>query len=284
MVVFFIWGFCMNILIVDRDDVARELVKARLEEMGHIVWQEASKANIDEMLTKEDFDAIFIDPSPLNNPRQLVLNIRRKVRKRSPYLVFMSDNATYEDALKAGMNDLLMKPVDMAALENKVENAIRLNDLIERIGDSKEDFPSSGGVIAKSAFNQLFLSAIDRADRYGERSFVLFISVSNYNELLAMDGPYVAETAAATMAQHLVRLRRQSDIIAQTGKAEYALMLQRPIYETEPMDAANRFAESLSEINDLGDNVELNVYLVDIPVGKRYINHVFRPSTSSYTK
>jgi hypothetical protein len=40
-------------------------------------------------------------------------------------------------------------------------------------------------------------------------------------------------------------LRRQSDIIAQTGRNEFCLMLQRPLYETEPMEAANRFADAL---------------------------------------
>ena len=268
----------MNILIIDRDDLSRELVKSRLEEMGHNVWSDPSKANIDGFLDGNSFDIIFIDPSPLNNPRQLILNIRRKIRGQVPYLIFMSETASYEEALKCGMNDLLMKPVNPDSLIIKTENAERLNDLVSRIGDASEDYPSAGGVIAKSAFNQLFLSALDRADRYGERSFVLFISISNYKEMYDLDGPYVADSAAAVMAQHLVRLRRQSDIIAQTGKAEYALMLQRPIYETEPMDAANRFAEALSEKHDIAANgvkVEISVELIDIPVGKRHINHVF---------
>ena len=79
-----------------------------------------------------------------------------------------------------GCNDLLKKPVSGEKLIVKSENAERMVGLVERIGDDSEDFPSAGGVIAKSAFNQLFLSSIDRADRYGET----LLCCIHYNEKL----------------------------------------------------------------------------------------------------
>jgi GGDEF domain-containing protein len=152
---------------------------------------------------------------------------------------------------------------------------------VARIGDDSEDFPSAGGVIAKSAFNQLFLSGMDRADRYGERTFVLFISLSNYKEILEMDGPYAAEYAVAKLSQYLVLLRRQSDIIGQTARYEYALLLQRPAYDTEPVEAANRFAESLSNIKDIvssgSTEVKVTISLVDLPMGAKLIEHIITP-------
>jgi hypothetical protein len=226
---------------------------------------------------RENFDAVFFDPAPLNNARPVVLGIRRSV-KNYPYVVLMSPDMDQEEALKSGANDILAKPVSAAQLETSIDNASRLTKLIKRIGDENEDFPSAGGVISKSAFNQLFRSGIDRADRYGEQTFLVFIGIDNYKEILEMDGAYALDFTAAKLSQHLVRMRRQSDIIAQTARSEYCLMLQRPLYETEPVDAANRFAEALGRLDDICSNnlsqVSVYVRLLDLPIGSKIVEHI----------
>ena len=267
----------MKILVIDRDTLSTQLIRSRLEGQGHGVIEEPVKNNALARLEQSDFDLVMFDPSPLNNARPVVLGIRRAA-KNYPYIVLMSKDMDESEAVKSGANDILQKPVDGQKLEDIVLNAARMTGLIRRIGDESEDFPSAGGVIAKSAFNQLFLSAIDRADRYGERSFLMFIGIRNYAEILAMDGAYAAEYATAKLSQYLVRLRRQSDIIGQTGKSEYCLMLQRPVYETEPMEAASRFAEALERLDDIcaSDNVRIEVAatLMSLPVGAVHVEHV----------
>ena len=273
----------MKILVIDRDSLTTQLISSRLQASGHTVVVEAVKNNAIERLAVEKFDAIFIDPAPLSNARPVILGIRRSVRDY-PYIVLMSQGMDREEALRAGANDVLLKPLDASGLDKMVQSAERLTRLIRRIGDESEDFPSAGGVIAKSAFNQLFLSGLDRADRYGERSFLVFIGIANFKEIQDIDGPYPAQTIAAKLSQTLVRLRRQSDIIAQTGKSEYCLMLQRPQYETEPMEAASRFAEALAKNDDLAlagsTKVQLYVSLIDLPVGIKHADHVMNPGAA----
>jgi CheY-like chemotaxis protein len=270
----------MDVLIVDRDDLATQQLKSRLEPKGHRVLTESVKNNAVARLSSDKCNVVLLDPAPLSSARPVILNIRRSVGTY-PYILLMSENATREEAVKAGANDLLVKPLDPSVLDEKMNNAERLTKLVARIGDDSEDFPSAGGVIAKSAFNQLFLSGMDRADRYGERTFVLFISLSNYKEILEMDGPYAAEYAVAKLSQYLVLLRRQSDIIGQTARYEYALLLQRPAYDTEPVEAANRFAESLSNIKDIvssgSTEVKVTISLVDLPMGAKLIEHIITP-------
>lgn len=269
----------MKILVIDRDTLSTQLIKSKLEGMGHDVIDEPVKNNALEKLEREKFDTIFFDPSPLNNARPIVLGIRRAV-KNYPYIVLMSQDMDQGEAMRSGANENMSKPLDASRLDTIMKNADRITKLITRMGDESEDFPSAGGVIAKSAFNQLFLSAVDRADRYGERSFLVFIGIKNYQELLDLDGPHAAAYSAAKLSQYLVRLRRQSDIIAQTGKSEYCLMLQRPQYDTEPLEAANRFAEALSQLNDITTaervTVDIHVTLLEIPVGTRHVEHIIR--------
>lgn len=270
----------MKILVIDREPMTAQMLRSKLEALGHSVVEEPVKNTAVERVGAEAFDVVFLDPSPLTSPRPVVLNIRRSM-KTYPYLFLLSDSISKEEALKAGVNDLYAKPMDVAALDEKMANAERLTKLVAHMGDDSEDFPSAGGVIAKSAINQLFLSAIDRADRYGERTYLLQIAISNYTEIRDLDGPHAAAYAVAKLCQYLVLLRRQSDIIGQTRKYEYTLMLQRPVYETEPVEAANRFAESLSKIEDIvssgGASVELSVTLVEIPTGAQIVRHVIKP-------
>jgi PleD family two-component response regulator len=267
----------MKLLVIDRDSLSTQLIRSKLELKGHTVVEEPVKNTALERLEKEKFDTVFFDPAPLNNARPLVLGIRRSVRGY-PYVVLMSHDLKREEAIKSGANDIMSKPLDGGALDQTMANADRLTALMKRMGDDSEDFPSAGGVIAKSAFNQLFLSCIDRADRYAERSFLVFIGIRNYKKVVENHGAYAAEYATAKLSQYLVRLRRQSDIIAQTGKAEYCLMLQRPQYETEPIEAANRFAAALEKLEDIcaneGDIIEVAVTLINIPVGQLHVEHV----------
>lgn len=261
----------MRVLIVDRDELSSKMLATRLTEGGHEVVEQTSKNDALEMIARDHFDVMIIDPAPLTSPRPVILNIRRNI-KRYPYIFLMSHDMSLEEAIKSGSNDILTKPLDTAGLPEKMASAALLSSMVARIGDDSEDFPSAGGVIAKSAFNQLFLSSLDRADRYGEKTFIIFIAIENFAEIQAMDGAYAAEYARAKLSQYLVRLRRQSDIIGQTAKAEYALLLQRPIYETEPEEAAARFADALQNAEDITSSgaaaIRLSLNLVELPTGK----------------
>ncbi|MGQ0527340.1 MAG: diguanylate cyclase domain-containing protein [Alphaproteobacteria bacterium] len=264
----------MKILVVDRDAVTAQFIKSKLEPLGHSAQQEVNKNEAQVRVKDEKFDMLFFDPSPLRDARPSLMNIRRGSPKYL-YILLMGEEVTRGEALQAGANDVFIKPYNPANLTQVVHAAEHLLALVARIGDGSEDFPSGGGVIAKSAFNQLFLSALDRADRYGESTFILFISLSNYAEIKTLDGAKAADHAAALLSRNLVRLRRQSDIIGQTARNEFALMLQRPQYPSEPLDAAARFAQNLSQVSDMGESgaqeIEFTVSLVNIPEGQKVL-------------
>lgn len=266
----------MKIQIIDRDDSTANLIKARLEQASHKVTVSAVKTDAIEGLSSQPVDMVFLDPAPLNNARQLVISIRRKLPTYT-YIVLMGPEITPRDAIAAGANDAMPKPFSPQQILTCTDNAARLQGILHRLNNTDEDFPSGGGVIAKSAFCQLFLSAIDRADRYTEQSYVMFMSLRNYNQIRVNDTEYAANTASATLARQLSRIRRQSDILAQTGPHEYALLLQRPNYPTEPIEAAMRFADTLAGNNELQaaskNPVEILIDLVEVPSGNLLACH-----------
>jgi diguanylate cyclase (GGDEF)-like protein len=269
----------MKILVIDRDTVTTQLIKAKLEELGHEVIIEVDKSAVADLVLNDEFGLIFYDPSPLLDARSLIFQIRRSVQYY-PYVVVMSKDIDKDGAYKANANELLSKPLDSQQLPVMIKNSERLCELIARFGDENEDFPNAGGIISKSAVNQLFLSGLERADRYGETSNILFIKIDNLDDIYNMDGAQAATYTAAKLSKFLTRLRRQSDIIAQTGRGEFCLILQRPRYDGEPIEAAKRFTESVSTLTDIAEtetsNVTISITLVSIPDGGetcRYLVH-----------
>lgn len=267
----------MKVLIIERDEVAAQLLKSKLIPMGYEVFVEINKNEGLARLSQERFDILFLDPSPLKSGRSAVFDIRRTAHNYS-YIFLTMPEIQQTQALRDGFNDVFPKPFATSELEKKMKDAERMLKLMKQMGDDSTDFPSSGGVIAKSAFNQLFLSGIDRAGRYGEKTYILFISVANYDELLKLDGKQGADYTAAMLSKQLVLTRRQSDIIGQIAKNEYALMLQRPSHDNEPIEATNRFAETvangiLNESQNIGP-AQIRLSLLDIPVGSKVKEHV----------
>ena len=265
----------MKILVIDRDEMSANLMRSRLEPLGHEIKYTALKSDGSQELSQDNFDIVFVDPSPQLNAKPMIANIRRQIRYY-PYMVLMSETLNQAQAFGFGLNNILPKPIDPAMLDQTIDNAGNLLGIIRHFRDTSEDFASSGGVIAKSAMNQLFLSSLDRADRHAETSYLLFIGLKNYKQIAISSGSYDAEVAAAKMAQNVVRLRRSSDIIGQVSASDYAILLLRPSDINEPVEAANRFAEALSRCDlapGTGIDVEVSVSLIEIPTGARIVEH-----------
>lgn len=268
----------MKILVIDRDQMTAQMVSNRLAAEGHEVVVEAIKNEGLERVEKEVFDVVFIDPSPMRDARAMALNIRRSAKKY-PHIIFMTadEGVTANEVMQMGCNDFVRKPFDQQDIKLKIENAQRLRDLFKNLGDTSEDFPSAGGIISKSAFNQIFLSAMDRAGRYNESSFIISISISNYKDIKTHDGAYFADYAVSKLAKHMVYLRRQSDIIGQTASEQYSIWLQTKD-KKEAIDAAKRFAVALEEMSDFqpSDGRDINIYisLTHLPTGKSDFDHM----------
>lgn len=253
----------MKLLIIDRDSLSNQLLQSRLDGRDYDITVEPSKNDALEILKENDFDVILFDPAPIQDARAIIISIFKTIRGRfEPQFLLLSKTMTAEDAVAAGANDIIPKPVGSQELEEKLDNLERLVKLIKKM-EKKEDLPPQRGIINKDAFNELFLSAIDRAHRYAERSYIVFIEID-------------AEGETLTKACEKLRfIRRQSDVIGRTGEKEFGILLQRPQYESEPYDATTRFTEVLSQfVSDLdeGAQIKMDLRLIEIPVGKRHIH------------
>lgn len=269
----------MKVLIIDRDTMFSSLLANKIRAAGHEVYESAIKNDGIEQIGVNKIDAVYFDPAPLSDAKSIILQIRRMVHSFT-YLVMMGQGVDRGVATKNGCHDGLSKPLDPEMLAHTLENAQRLGALVNRLADDKIDFPSAGGIISKSAFNQLFLSSMDRVSRYGESSRAIFISIPNFDDIKIDDGKFAADFAASKLGHTLSKVRRQSDILAQTGVNEYALLILSPQQPDEAVEAAKRFAAILQEDRDIAtngvSNLEIKVSLVSMPSGSEDFSNVSR--------
>lgn len=267
----------MKVLIIDRDRDACEQMTGILKGIGAEVTCEPIKNKGMELIHKGGYDAIFLDPTPQNEMRPFIMGVRRPLNAFPP-IIIMSHQLTPVQVFSAGGNNLLTKPLKAEDVIRTAHGATRISRISAIMADESEDFPSKAGIIAKSAFNQLFITCLDRADRHGEQSFLIFISIDNIDEIAAKDGKEEAQKVADNLRKNISRARRTSDIAGHIKQAEFCLLLLRPNREDEPFLAANRFAENLKENHDLISTAKtkavLKVWLQAIPTGDIPVEHV----------
>jgi hypothetical protein len=66
-------------------------------------------------------------------------------------------------------------------------------------------------------------------------------------------------------------MRRQSDVIGRLSSHDFGILLQRPQYESEPIDAINRFSEVIGgfyqSFEDKALAPKVHFKLVELPQG-----------------
>lgn len=268
-------------IVIDPEESAGRLLVARLVDLGGAaVWASSRSVAYGMIAGRPPVDMVFFDPAPHRDLHMVAVDIRKHF-PTFVYLIALKPDgmaAAFDKMVQTGTNLVLEKPASAESVDQAVRDAQALMNMMHRLNDTEFDTKSGGGAISKSAFAQLFLSGLDRADRYGEQSFILQIKVLNLTQIQVVAGTDAAQMVAASLAQIMARLRRQSDILGAIDIDEYALMLQRPAYATEPVEAALRFADQLSDQNlfmslNLTVPVDVQITLMEVPTGQIQVVH-----------
>lgn len=123
----------MRFLLVEDDDVLRDVMQRSLAQAGHRVDAAASADDARHLWRVQPFDAVLLD---LNLPERpggamtsglLVLREARARGDRTPVLVLTARNRTEEriDGLDAGADDYLGKPFELAEVEARLRALVR---------------------------------------------------------------------------------------------------------------------------------------------------------------
>lgn len=139
-----------RVLVVDDDPHVRELLTAVISEGGHAVKAVPNGTDALEKLAVEAFEVVVMDRSmPRLSGIEVLVAIRKDPALKGVKVIMCTGAgmvADVDDALSAGADDYVVKPLDIPRLLEKV--AKHAAAAVPRV------VPASGGVLG--AFNRLF--------------------------------------------------------------------------------------------------------------------------------
>jgi len=120
----------LHVLLVEDDLVTRQLLRLAIEGLGHQVTDEAGGHEGWHRFRQHDFDLVVSDwDMPELDGLELCRRIRRFPRERYAYFILVtakSSLAEYQEAMEAGADDFLAKPVDQRELAIRMRVASRI--------------------------------------------------------------------------------------------------------------------------------------------------------------
>ena len=224
-----------TILLVDDDDLTRDLVSTYAEQQGYGVHLCHSAEEALKRL-RENFCPIVI--TDLNMPRMGGLALCRELRARKwpgyTYIVMLTGDHERGAlaALEAGADDCLRKDAPPAELKARLRVAERIVTLEHRLRRTLEARARQAatdaltGLPNRRTFDRQFNAEFKRARRFGEPLSVLLIDVDRFKQINDQHGHLVGDEVLRSLAGTLrASLPRQFDILARFGGEEFAVVL-----------------------------------------------------------
>lgn len=122
-----------RVLVVDDLDVNRNLMSKQLTRRGYTVLEADSGPSALEMVETQDIDLVLLD---IRMPGMDGIEVLRRLRKKHSALhlpvIMVTAEALTEvtvEALQAGANDYLVKPVDITAAVARIETQLNISHM-----------------------------------------------------------------------------------------------------------------------------------------------------------
>jgi PleD family two-component response regulator len=122
------------LLVVDDDEMTRDVLTRRLQRIGHAVVAARDGAQALELIGQQSFDAVLLD---IKMPGLTGFDVLKKIRQtRSvtdlPVLMVTSsdDSDSVVEALELGANDYIMKPLDFPVALARIRTQLLLRRVV----------------------------------------------------------------------------------------------------------------------------------------------------------
>jgi DNA-binding NarL/FixJ family response regulator len=211
----------MQILIVDDEPGTRLATAAAVERLGHTATQAADAEEALRAYAAELPDVVVTDwEMPGMDGTELVARIRAHRAPGYTYVLLLSGRAGEDaarEAVRAGADGVLAKPLDTAALERGLIAAARLVALHRRMLDDARYDPETGAGSPLRLVEDL-RALCARVERYGHVYCLAMVGLD----------PEAAGAAGVALADAI----RSGDALYRYGPGEFVVLLPEQALET----------------------------------------------------
>jgi DNA-binding NarL/FixJ family response regulator len=221
----------MNILIVDDEPGTRTLVAAAVERLEHNALQAADAREAWALFEHNRPEVVITDwAMPGMDGTELARRIRAYTEPGYTFVMILTgqaDEAAAREAMQAGADDVLAKPLEDAELERKLIAAERVTAMHRRmLADARRDAMTGAGNRLRLVEDLTAICA--RVERYGHAYCVAMFGV---------DGD---DDAVRAVGRALGTAIRGGDALYRAGAREFAALLPE-----QALDAARLAIERL---------------------------------------
>lgn len=257
-------GSPMKILLVDDVQMERMQLAVRLKQLGHIVELASSGAMALELYSEFSPDLILLD---ITMPDMNGFEVSAKIREQYPEwipIIFLSGHDAPQmiaDAIEAGGDDYLIKPVDKLVLKAKLIAMQRIAFMRRQLNKKSADLAKANSELEKLASEDGLTKVRNRRDvdqklremisvhgRHAESLTVILLDVDFFKLYNDNYGHIEGDKCLIALAADLNNLFvRNGEVVGRYGGEEFVVLLGHcDSYQGEIH--AERIKESLAKL------------------------------------
>lgn len=214
-----------TVLAIDDDPVVLKVVERCLQKRGLRAYTTREPEHFWELLTEHTPDLVILDlEMPAVSGIELCQLLREDVKYRHlPILVLTGHEelAKYQEALEAGADDVLPKPLQESRLLSRIENRLARNRALH-VSASRDTLTGLlHKRIALRAGEQLFASSL----RQNLPFSVCLLEIEDFDKLVEREGWRYSVGVLREVAELLMRTSRAEDVVTRALDNSLLLML-----------------------------------------------------------
>ena len=225
-----------RILIISADDEANSRLRDALHEWHYPVQIMADATEAMKVLAGQEPPAIvLIDAKlPSTNGIELATELRRRSRKGPAWTMLMSEQVDLEtvaSATEAGIDDLLLKPVDVLDLRVRLRAAARVQALMAQLDEQTQavrfhaSHDSLTGLWNRESLLNMLFPETDRVQRMRTPLTLLLLDLDHFSAINLEYGYAAGDKILQELANRFRRFLRSYDLIGRCGEDEFLIVL-----------------------------------------------------------
>ncbi len=237
-----------SVLLVEDDLAQAQLVASALESSNIRVNHAESAARAQEILAQEIPDIILLD---VELPDLDGFSLARLIRQDPKYnllpIVFLTGRgsiSSHIEALRAGADDFLTKPIDksinllLQVVITRAERGRRIREMVHKDGLT--------GLLNHATLMAELQNAVEYSQRNDEKCAFLMIDVDHFKRVNDRHGHLVGDQVLLHVAHVFQSVARASDLIGRYGGEEFGMVLRRSNHDGAEM-VARKLQEALRD-------------------------------------